>query len=195
MKKITLFILSIFITIVSLYAAPASQNQDFISVEKQLTSNSNISGKFIQTRQISGLDNDLKSSGTFQLKGKNSLIWIQQKPIKIELKLSKNKLSQTIMDNPQNILTQEKQPVVFTFTNIFMSMLKGDASSINEYFNMKFKGNTDKWTIVLSPKSTPINKAIKKIILKGGKYITHIEVNDTQNNIIKIQLLNIKKNK
>ncbi|WP_150467957.1 LolA family protein [Francisella sp. SYW-9] len=191
MKKIFSIISALFAIVVPLFASNIVNNSDFQAVEKQLTKDTNISGKFIQVRQISGLSSNLKSSGTFKLSNDGSLLWQQQKPIKTTMQMSKDKLTQTIMDNPPTILTREDQPVVFSFTNVFMSVFKGDTKTISEYFDANFKGNTQKWNISLKPKSSPLNKAIKEITLKGGKYITNIEVADTQDNIIKIKLFDI----
>lgn len=177
-----------------LYASDLTSNLDFQAVEKQLTKDTNISGKFIQIRQIAGLNSSLKSSGTFKLTNDGSLLWQQQQPIKTTMQMSKNKLTQTIMDNPPTVLTREDQPVVFTFTSVFMSVFKGDTKTISEFFNINFEGNTQNWTITLTPKSSPLNKAIKEITLKGNRYITNIDVADTQDNIIKIQLFDITTN-
>ena len=194
MKRLFTFI-SIFLTIVApLYASDLTSNLDFQAVEKQLTKDTNISGKFIQIRQIAGLNSSLKSSGTFKLTNDGSLLWQQQQPIKTTMQMSKNKLTQTIMDNPPTVLTRDDQPIVFTFTSVFMSVFKGDTKTISEFFNINFEGNTQNWTITLTPKSSPLNKAIKEITLKGNRYITNIDVADTQDNIIKIQLFDITTN-
>ncbi|MBY7734627.1 LolA family protein [Francisella philomiragia] len=194
MKRLFTFI-SIFLTIVApLYALDLSKDSDFQAVEKQLTKDTNISGKFIQIRQIAGLNSSLKSSGTFKLTNDGSLLWQQQSPIKTTMQMSKNKLTQTIMDNPPTVLTRDDQPIVFTFTSVFMSVFKGDTKTISEFFNINFDGNTQNWTITLIPKSSPLNKAIKEITLKGNRYITNIDVADTQDNIIKIQLFDITTN-
>ncbi|XSZ47316.1 LolA-related protein [Francisella noatunensis] len=118
-----------------------------------MTKDTNISGKFIQIRQIAGLNSSLKSSGTFKLTNDGSLLWQQQSPIKTTMQMSKNKLTQTIMDNSPTVLTREDQPVVFTFTSVFMSVFKGDTKTISEFFNINFDGNTQNWTITLTPKS------------------------------------------
>lgn len=113
MKRLFTFI-SIFLTIMApLYASDLTNNSDFQAVEKQLTKDTNISGKFIQIRQIAGLNSSLKSSGTFKLTNDGSLLWQQQQPIKTTMQMSKNKLTQTIMDNPPTVLTRDDQPIVF----------------------------------------------------------------------------------
>ena len=190
-KKLTTLLFSVFILMSFTYAD--SSNKNFALVQKQLAKNINISGDFTQIRKISGLDSNLKSSGTFSI-SKNSMLWNQTKPIKTTMSMSKNKLVQTIMDNSPTIITREKQPVVFTFTTIFMSIAQGNGTSINNYFDVEFNGVVNAWSLSLKPKSSPIDKAIKSISVKGGKYITSIDVVDTQGNNIDIKFSNIKEN-
>ena len=191
MKKSIILLVSFVMFFNCSFANSDMNTTNFIAVEKQLTSNTNIIGDFVQERQIQGIDNPLKSSGTFGLSDDGSLIWTQTKPFKSVMTISHDKLSQTIMDNPPTIMTKESQPVVFTFTQLFMSILKGDTKSVQQYFNVDFTGDAQSWSIVFTPKTAPINKAIKSLIFKGGKNIDSIKVVDTQSNVISIIFSNI----
>ncbi len=191
MKKILALVLGTVLSMTSVYAASLEDNKDFVAVEKQLTKNANISGDFEQTRYISGLDNPLKSTGEFSITT-DGLVWDQTDPFKSTMKASKDRLEQSIMDNPPTVITREQQPMVFTFTQVFMSVFQGDTSSVESYFNIEFSGDVNSWKITLSPKSSPLDKAIKTIELEGAKTIEHIKVTDAQENVIDIKLMNVK---
>ena len=191
MKKILALVLGTVLSITSVYAGSLDNNKDFLAVEKQLTKNANISGDFEQTRYISGLDNPLKSTGEFSITT-DGLVWDQTDPFKSTMKASKDRLEQSIMDNPPTVITREQQPMVFTFTQVFMSVFQGDTTSVESYFNIEFSGDVNGWKITLSPKSSPLDKAIKTIELEGSKTIEHIKVTDAQENIIDIKLMNVK---
>ncbi|MFC4891681.1 outer membrane lipoprotein carrier protein LolA [Pseudofrancisella aestuarii] len=190
MFRILITIVSFFIVTISM-ATPIADQPNFLAVEKQLTKNSNISGNFEQTRHIDGLQTPLTSSGTFKLSPESGLYWNQDKPFKSILKVTKDSLEQTVMDNPPTILTRDQQPVVFTFTQVFMSILQGNTDSIEQYFNASFKGNTKDWEITLTPKANIISKAIESIYLKGSNTIDFVKVIDTEGNIVNIKFSNV----
>lgn len=190
MFRILITIIS-FLIITTSWATPITEQPNFIAVEKQLTKNSNIAGKFEQTRHIDGLENPLVSSGTFKLSPDSGLYWNQDKPFKSVLKVTKDRLEQTVMDNPPTVITRDQQPVVFSFTQVFMSILQGNTNSIEQYFNASFKGNTKNWEITLTPKANLIGKAIKSIYLKGSNTITFVKVIDTEGNIVDIKFSDV----
>ncbi|APC96918.1 outer membrane lipoprotein carrier protein LolA [Francisella frigiditurris] len=180
-----------FLIIITSWATPIAEQPNFVAVEKQLTKNSNITGKFEQIRHIDGLENPLISSGTFKLSPDSGLYWDQDKPFKSVLKVTKDRLEQTVMDNPPTVITRDQQPVVFSFTQVFMSILQGNTDSIEQYFNASFKGDTKDWEITLTPKANLIGKAIKSIYLKGSNTITFVKVIDTEDNIVDIKFSDV----
>ncbi len=95
------------------------------------------------------------------------------------------------MDNPPTVITQKEQPVVFAFSNIFLSVFQGNTKQVEQYFNLYFTGDEKNWKIALKPKGSPFNKAIKDIELSGRQYITTIVVDETQQNSMIINLSNI----
>ncbi len=192
MKKIVALLTILVICFSNAFANNDPANKDFLAVEKQLTSNTGIAGKFTQTRAIQGLETPLKSSGTFSLSEDGNLTWTQTKPFKSVITMSKTRLVQTIMNNPPTVMTKEEQPIVFTFTQVFMSILKGNTQSAKEYFDVNFTGTTKAWQISFIPKGSPLNKAIKNITLEGSKTINTIKVIDSQGNIIDIKFSDIK---
>ena len=192
MKKIIILLASLVICFSHSFANNNLTDKNFLAVEKQLTSNTGIAGKFTQTREIQGLDTPLTSSGTFSLSQDGKLTWTQTKPFNSVITMSKTRLVQTIMNNPSTVMTKEDQPIVFTFTQVFMSILKGNTQSAKEYFDINFTGTTKAWEISFIPKGSPLNKAIKNITLDGSKTINTIKVIDSQGNIIDIKFYDIK---
>lgn len=190
MFRIIIIFISFFMA-VTVFATPIAEQSSFLAVEKELTKNANIAGDFEQTRQISGLDNTLKSTGTFKISSESGLYWSQEKPFKSTLKVTKNRLEQQIMDNPPTILTRDKQPVVFSFTQVFMSILQGNTEAIDKNFNAKFSGDVSSWQMSLTPKNKLMSKAIKNISLTGGKTIDTIKVTDMDDNIVNIKFSNV----
>ncbi len=158
------------ISIAAITPSYANQ-QDFQAVQHQLAQANNVSGKFVQIRKIKLLSSPLKSEGNFTLSKTKGLSWNQTQPFKSTLQLTASKLIQQIGNNPPIVLTKNQQPIVFFFAKTFLSVFRGNTQDLKPYFNIGFTGNINDWKINLTAKSAPLNKAIKKIELSGGKYV------------------------
>jgi hypothetical protein len=167
------------------------QNQ-LQQVHKMLASTDNLSGNFKQVRKMQLLSDPLVSSGHFVLSKTKGLKWYQTTPFKSTLIVTASKIEQQLESSPPVVITKEQQPVVFSFTNIFLSVFNGDTKTVSEYFDITFTGNTSRWNIILKPNSAPLNKAIASIEMSGGKYINYIAINETKNNQTIIRLYNAK---
>lgn len=187
MKKLLVWLL---LWMPCVWAQPNSGN--FIKVQAELAKVTNVSGNFQQIRNMALLSKPLVSMGDFQLSRKEGLKWYQAKPFSSTLIVTQNKIEQRIGNNPPNIITKEQQPIVFSFSNVFLSVFNGNTKAIEEYFKINFMGDINKWSMVLTPKVAPLNKAIVNIKLTGDKYIRTIKINEAKHNSMTIYLSNIK---
>ena len=194
--KTILLVISIFVITLKLSITANAANIDkpsnFLTIQKQLSKTKNIQGKFTQERVIKVLTNPLISSGHFSLSKTKGLKWIQEKPFSSTLTLNSSVLTQTIANNPPMILTKAKQPFVFSFSKIFLSIFNGDQNTLKQSFNIKLNGNIENWNMILTPKSSPLDKAIKFVNLKGGKTIDQVIVKNVKNDQLIIKFYDIK---
>ena len=165
---------------------------NFVAVQKKLSAGVLVNGKFEQTRTLTLLTKPLVSTGHFSLSKKDGLRWEQLAPFTSKLLLTKTSLQQQIGDQPANTITQQQQPILFTFSNIFLSVFNGDITSVQQYFHVYFSGNIMHWQLVLKPYTSPLDKAIKSIQLQGANTIKSITIVDAQANTMHIKLFDIK---
>ena len=109
---------------------PESQ---FKQVQIMLSKADNLSGDFKQIQKIKILSTPLISTGHFFLSKKKGLQWHQTAPFKSRLIVTTSKIEQQLENQPSNIITKEQQPIIFSFTNIFLSVFKGETATIQEY--------------------------------------------------------------
>lgn len=166
--------------------------KSFVQVEKQLAENLNLKGQFKQTRHIQALSEPLTSKGHFLISNQGCLQWIQTQPFASTMSVTDNKITQQMEGGPETILTKEKQPVIFSFTNIFMSVFTGKASTLKQYFDIYFTGDAEHWQIGLKPKNSPLNQAIDTIKLAGNQYIHTVTISETRGNKLIIEFYHIK---
>ena len=167
-------------------------NPNFVNVQKMLAKTSNLTGDFKQIRNIKLLSSPLISTGTFSISKKNGLHWDQSNPFISKLTVTENKIIQKMQNAPPTIITKQKQPIVFSFTKIFLSVFKGNTKMLENYFNIFFMGNQKYWTIALTPKASPLNKAIESIQLKGQQYLQQVVIQEKKGNQLTIIFSNIK---
>ena len=203
MKKILVtFAALICLSVISLnYAAEtnifdhpvtAQNTPELEKVQQMLSVADNLKGDFTQTRHIALLSAPLISSGNFVISKTTGLTWDQLKPFASSLQVTDTKLIQKMGDNPPTTITKEQQPIVFSFTSIFLSIFKGDTAKVKQYFNIYFMGDTVHWEIALKPNSSPLNKAIASIELSGGEYIQTVSINEVKKNKMVIEFANIQ---
>ncbi|MCF6806825.1 outer membrane lipoprotein carrier protein LolA [Thiotrichales bacterium 19S9-12] len=164
----------------------------FNQVKRQLAKQGTLTGDFRQIRSISLLKNPLISTGIFKLSRKDGLTWNQLKPYASSLTVTDDTIIQIIKGRPPTILKKSDQPIVFAFTHIFLSLFQGDIALVQTYFDISFQGDSNKWQAELTPISSPLNKAIKTITVKGGRYVSFIEVDQSQGDKMEIYFSNIK---
>jgi outer membrane lipoprotein-sorting protein len=171
---------------------PLTNQSQLQQVQMMLSKANHLTGDFTQTQHIALLSKPLVSTGHFTLTKDKGLTWLQNTPFNSKLTVTPTRIEQKLADNPATIITKEQQPIVFSFTNIFLAVFNGDTKNISEYFHIDFKGDTSQWNIILKPIAAPLDKAISSIELAGDKYVHSIVINDAKNNHMLIQLSNVK---
>ncbi|NAZ55240.1 outer membrane lipoprotein carrier protein LolA [Vibrio toranzoniae] len=172
--------------------ATANQNTapvgSISELQTVLSENNIVRGEFTQTRNMEMFAQPLTSQGTFLLDKSSGLLWTQTTPFPVSLVLTDNKLSQRFADQPAKIITDKENPMAFYFSHIFLSVFHGDTQKLQEQFSLSFEpaaiqspdentGNNS-WTLILTPKSAPMNAVFEAITLQGNSDIERIELKE-----------------
>jgi len=133
-------------------------------------------GRFSQTRDIALLSRPLESSGIFILSAKG-LYWEQQQPFSSVLIADGERLAQRLADGPLITMDSSRQPMVLSFSKIFLNMFRGEHADLEQHFSIRFQAEANTWHIDLSPTSFPLSEGINNIQLSGRDHIDLITVN------------------
>jgi hypothetical protein len=162
-------------------AAPAADTNEpgmtFAEVASRLAAPAVLRGKFEQTREVEILSKPLRSSGQFIL-SEMGLYWRQDSPLASVMIADAERLLQSVGDGPLQSIDVEKNPVVLTFSQSFLSIFKGDEAELRKHFEVAFEPGAQphKWQIALTPISYPMSEAIESITLNGQEYIEELKV-------------------
>ena len=178
-------------------AAPAADTDvpdiTFAEVASRLAAPAVLRGRFEQTREVEILSKPLKSSGHFILSG-IGLYWHQETPLASVMIADAERLLQSVGDGPLQSIDVEKNPVVLTFSQSFLSIFKGDEAELRQHFEVAFEpgAQPDHWKIALTPISYPMSEAIESIVLNGKEYIDQLKVTSRSSELTIISFSDLK---
>lgn len=164
--------------VLALSAAAQNTEDNWLTLEavtERLSEPNVLRGRYSQTRLIAVLSRPLESSGQFIL-SERGLYWQQEKPFISTLIADGVRLAQRVADGPLIIIDSAGQPMVLSFSRIFLSIFRGDQGELEDHFSIQFETSYDAWEIVLTPTSYPLSEAINKIMLRGREHIDQLSV-------------------
>lgn len=146
---------------------------------------------YVQLRAIKGMPQPLKSSGNMLIAQDKGLWWHQGTPFPMTLVLDDRRMVQVTNGQPPQIITAENNPQMFQFSHLLRALFRADRQVLEQNFRLDFRSaDQQKWRLVLTPKTSPLDKLFNTITLQGGEYLEHIQLNDRQGDNTDIVLSN-----
>ncbi|MEB5752258.1 outer membrane lipoprotein carrier protein LolA [Leclercia adecarboxylata] len=150
-------------------------------LQQRFTEQPVVRAHFEQLRTIKDLSQPLRSNGEMLIARDNGLLWEQKAPFPMTLLLDDNRMVQTINGQPPQIITADNNPQMFQFNHLLRALFQADRKVLEENFRIDFKdlGN-GRWSLVLTPITTPLDKIFTSLDLGGETYLESIVLNDRQ---------------
>ena len=161
----------------TLFTNPAKpgQSADLDAVSERLRQVKIIRARFQQKKKLAALRRPLKSTGSFLFAPHEGVYWHTEKPFANTLILTEKGIYQCSENAPPFRIEAAEQPVVHSFTRVFMSMFSGDSAELEKKFDLYFEGDPQKkWRIGLEPKGKIAAKMIQRIIIDGSVHFDQI---------------------
>lgn len=147
--------------------------------------------EFEQQRSISGMAKPLKSSGELLISQQKGLWWAQQKPFPLTLLLDDKRMVQTLAGQPPQVVTADNNPQMFQFNRLLTALFHADSLALEQNFALQFSDlGHNKWRLVLTPKTTPLDRLFKRITLNGEQFLETIDIDDMQSDATHIRFFN-----
>ncbi|MDA7618193.1 outer membrane lipoprotein carrier protein LolA [Verrucomicrobia bacterium] len=161
------------------------QIQTLEELQATLSKQKVIRGFFRQIRKLGIFSQPLVSQGSFLLAKDYGLQWTQDKPFSLLLVLGSDRLSQQFTDQPAEVIKAEENPMMFHFSQLFLSIFRGEIKGLDEQFEIKFVPD-ETWSLELKPKKEPLSTVFNAINLRGGSYIDYIRLVETSGDVSEI---------
>lgn len=109
------------------------------------------------------------------------LLWDQTSPFPMQLLLDDKRMVQAINGQPPQTITAENNPQMFQFNHLLRALFQADRAVLEQNFRVDFKDQgAGRWTLSLTPTTTPLDKIFATIDLAGKDYLQRIVLNDKQ---------------
>ncbi|WP_313462747.1 outer membrane lipoprotein carrier protein LolA [Achromobacter sp.] len=151
---------------------------DLNDLQTQLRATPVVRGHFVQQKFLRSLPQPLTSRGDFTLAAGKGLLWLLRTPIAQDLRINANGISRRDESGAWQALPQ--QTGSGRENRLFLSVLAGDTSGLQENFDLALTGQADAWQLLLTPRSALLRQIFDTIQINGGKLVDRIELRETQ---------------
>ena len=151
------------------------------ALQQRFTEQPVVRAHFDQTRTIKDLPQPLRSQGNMLIARDQGLLWDQTSPFPMQLLLDDKRMVQVINGQPPQIITAENNPQMFQFNHLLRALFQADRKVLEQNFRVEFADKGEgRWTLRLTPTTTPLDKIFNTIDLAGQTYLESIQLNDKQ---------------
>ena len=170
-----------FLPLLALLISPFVSALTLDDLQQRFTEQSVIRAHFDQTRTIKDLPQPLRSQGQMLIARDRGLLWDQTSPFPMQLLLDDKRMVQVINGQPPQIITAENNPQMFQFNHLLRALFQADRKVLEQNFRVEFADKGEgRWTLRLTPTTTPLDKIFNTIDLAGQTYLESIQLNDKQ---------------
>ena len=170
-----------FLPLLALLISPFVSALNLDDLQQRFTEQPVIRAHFDQTRTIKDLPQPLRSQGQMLIARDQGLLWDQTSPFPMQLLLDDKRMVQVINGQPPQIITAENNPQMFQFNHLLRALFQADRKVLEQNFRVVFADKGEgRWTLRLTPTTTPLDKIFNTIDLAGQTYLESIQLNDKQ---------------
>ncbi|EEY8691835.1 outer membrane lipoprotein carrier protein LolA [Escherichia coli] len=170
-----------FLPLLALLISPFVSALTRDDLQQRFTEQPVIRAHFDQTRTIKDLPQPLRSQGQMLIARDQGLLWDQTSPFPMQLLLDDKRMVQVINGQPPQIITAENNPQMFQFNHLLRALFQADRKVLEQNFRIEFADKGEgRWTLRLTPTTTPLDKIFNTIDLAGQTYLESIQLNDKQ---------------
>lgn len=150
-------------------------------LQQRFTDQPIVRAHFEQTRAIKDLPQPLRSQGEMLIARDQGLLWDQKSPFPMQLLLDDTRMVQIVNGQPPQVITAQNNPQMFQFNHLLRALFQADRKVLEQNFRIDFQDKGDgRWSLSLTPVTTPLDKIFATIDLAGQTYLDSIRLNDKQ---------------
>lgn len=167
--------------LIALLLTPLVHAVTLDELQQRFTEQPVVRAHFDQTRTIKEMPQPLRSQGNMLIARDTGLLWDQTAPFPMMLMLDDSRMVQIVNGQPPQTITADNNPQMFQFNHLLRALFQADRKVLEQNFTLDFHDQGhDRWTLKLTPITTPLDKIFTSIDLGGATYLETIQLNDKQ---------------
>ena len=161
---------------------------DLAELSELLSQDRLVSGHFIQEKTLSGFPKPMRTEGSFYLDLDRGIVWVTEKPFANTIIFSEDGLRSKSQYATSRLSSQEI-PYLKTVNELILGMLAGQTARLQADFEIKLSGNSDHWTMHLTPRqNSPVGALFNSMEIEGRDHPETIRLKSTRKELTLIQL-------
>ena len=167
--------------LLALIVSPLASAVTLDELQQRFTEQPVVRAHFEQVRTIKDMPQPLRSQGEMLIARDSGLLWDQKAPFPMTLLLDDKRMVQIVNGQPPQTITADTNPQMFQFNHLLRALFQADRRVLEENFRVEFADlGEGRWTLRLTPITTPLDKIFATIDLAGKTYLESIQLNDKQ---------------
>lgn len=135
-----------------------------------------VRAQFVQERTMASLTKPVISSGRLVF-SREGLIWQVEAPVKLSLVYSASA-------SPQSGAVQAEMG------RLIRALIAGDLRELRTTFDVVPRGDLERWTLELRPKTAEVSQYLRGIALAGGEHLEAIDILEASGDRLKVRMKN-----
>ena len=160
---------------------------DLQQLSQQLAKPQVIHGQFIQEKHLRALPQPLTSTGTFVLAKDHGLLWQLKTPLQQDYRITAQGIARRTGSEWQMLPGKSAGAEQ---NRLFLAVLQGDSSGLQRDFDLQLQGQSNAWTLTLTPRSLLLKQVFNQINITGGQLVQRIELQETQGDSTLLKMQN-----
>ena len=167
-------------------ATPTQAAPVLADLTARLDQASAIHADFVQTKTLQALKRPLKTSGKMVFARGQGVLWRIEKPYQASYALSADHVAEIGADGSRKVRLAREVPALAQVGRVFQAIFQGDLRGLEEHFAVTVSGDAERWRVDLAPKPA-LQRFIKGIVARGGRYLDLIEIEEAQGDRTRIE--------
>jgi hypothetical protein len=160
-----------------------------VQLTARLDQASVIHADFVQTKTLQALKRPLRTSGQMVFARGQGVLWRIDKPYQASYALGPESVTEIGADGSRKARPAREVPALAQVGRVFQAIFQGDVRGLEEHFVVTVDGDAERWRVDLAPKPS-LERFLKGISARGGRFLDLIEVVETQGDRTRIEFLN-----
>jgi outer membrane lipoprotein-sorting protein len=150
-----------------------------------------VTGQFTQEKKLAGVNQLLRSSGTFVFWREQGLLLSTEKPFQNAITISRENLIHWDKNGKGKIVKDNSSLVQREINKTLLAFFGADIELIQDRFDLEWRFEDDnRWQVVLTPKLESIKKYMSLVVIEGEYYLKKISVSFSEEDKTVIEFSN-----